>query len=546
MEKDWDVIVVGSGLGGLSAGAHLAALGKRVLILEQHYIAGGNAGVFRRKRMFEFDVGTHYLAQCEPGGAIRTILHGLGLEDHIDFLELDPDGFDTILFPGVCVRMPKGWERYRERLIEAFPEEAAGVGRCVDTFQAIVKQSETLRGAGGTPDFARLAAEAPDLVRWGMQPVTALFDDCGLGPVPRAVLLAQSPSYATPPSRTPTAVAAGFLDGYLRGAYYPKGGGQVLPARFLQVLLANGGAFRARARVARIIIEDGAARGVELTTGEQFRAPVVISNADLKRTICELAGEEHFAPATVQRVRQYRMALPFFVVYLGLDIDLRDRLPKTNFWGSDSLDLEATYTQAFAGELPEHPLVFISIGSVKDPESPWIAPKGYTALDVMALVPPHPALWSTGEGPARGERYHRNPDYRALKDAFTERMVDAAERMIPGIREHIIWKEASTPVTHEKFTLSTGGTSYGIEIALDQVGPNRPGYATEVAGLYLVGANTQSGHGISGVIKSGVGCASAITGRDLTREAAEGAVFSPPDRLKPDPPGWDPWEASRG
>jgi phytoene dehydrogenase-like protein len=164
----------------------------------------------------------------------------------------------------------------------------------------------------------------------------------------------------------------------------------------------------------------------------------------------------------------------------------------------------------------------------------------------MTLVPPHPALWSTGEGPARGERYHRNPDYRSIKDAFTERVVDAAERMIPGIREHIIWKEASTPLTHEKFTLSTGGTSYGIEIALDQVGPNRPGHATEVAGLYLVGANTQSGHGISGVIKSGVGCASAITGRDLTREAAEGAVFSPPDRLAPDPPSWDPWEASRG
>ena len=171
----------------------------------------------------------------------------------------------------------------------------------------------------------------------------------------------------------------------------------------------------------------------------------------------------------------------------------------------------------FAGELPEHPLVFISVGSLKDPESPWIAPKGYTAMDVMTLVPPHPALWETDEGPAHGERYHRNPGYRGIKDEFAERLIDAAERMIPGIREHIVWKEASTPITHERYTLSTGGTSYGIKSALDQVGPNRPGYSTEVAGLYLVGANTQSGHGISGAIKSGVGCASVILERDLAQ-----------------------------
>lgn len=148
MRSDWDVIVVGSGL-GLSAAAYLAAQGRRVLVVEQHYVAGGNAGVFRRKRMFEFDVGTHYLAQCEPGGNVRAILHGLGLEERVEFLELDPDGFDTIVFPGVCVRMPKGWERYRERLTEAFPAQAAGVAKCVDTLQAVAEQTKALRGGDG-------------------------------------------------------------------------------------------------------------------------------------------------------------------------------------------------------------------------------------------------------------------------------------------------------------------------------------------------------------------------------------------------------------
>lgn len=540
MRNDWDVIVVGSGLGGLTAAAYLAALGRRVLVVEQHYIAGGNASVFRRKRMFEFDVGTHYLAQCEPGGNVRAILHGLGLEERVEFLELDPDGFDTILFPGVCVRMPKGWDRYRERLVEAFPSEAEGIVRCVDVLHAVASQARALRTSGDPA-----AQDIRQLVAWGPRPVTALFDECDLSQAARAVLLAQSPSYATPPSRTLTAVAAGFLDGYLAGAYYPKGGGQVLPARILQVLRANGGALLTRTRVTRILVEEGKAAGIEVAGGVQYRAPVVISNADLKRTVTELVGQEHLAPETVRRVLDYRMALPFFVVYLGLDIDLSDRLPKTNFWGSASTDIEATYRETLGGELPENPLVFISIGSLKDPDSPWIAPEGHTAMDIMTLVPPGHDLWEVDQGPVHGERYHRNAAYRSVKDAFAERLIDVAERMIPGIRPHIVWQEASTPITHERYTHSTGGTSYGMETSPDQIGPNRPGHATEIRGLFLTGANTQSGHGISGVIRSGIDCAGVITGRDLFDEVRGGTVLSDPVLLAADPPDWDPWNASR-
>ena len=114
-------------VGGLTTAAYLATNGLRTLVLEKHYVAGGTSHVFRRKGKFEFDVGIHYLGDCGPNGMIPAILRTVGLEGKIEFLEMDPDGFDTLMFPGLTFRVPKGWDRYRERLVQAFPETVAGL-----------------------------------------------------------------------------------------------------------------------------------------------------------------------------------------------------------------------------------------------------------------------------------------------------------------------------------------------------------------------------------------------------------------------------------
>jgi len=541
---EWDAIVIGAGLGGLTTAAYLATNGQRVLVLEQHWVAGGNAHVFRRKRAFEFDVGVHYIGDCAPGGAIPNVLRGIGLEDKIEFLELDPDGFDTILFPGVTFRVPKGWDKYRERLVAAFPDDETGLHRCLDVFEQLLAEMRRLYAAGAAPDLAKLLPEIPTLIRWGGRALSDLFDDCGLGAKARAVIIAQSGAYAVAPSRTPVAVHAGFLDHYLKGAYYPRGGGQVLPARLVEVLRANGGEVRTRQRVDRILIEDGRAAGVRLTTGEELRAPTVISNADVKRTLLDMVGAEHISPATAARVDAYRMALPIFCVYLGLDIDLRERMPNTNYWYCDSFDLEDIYQTCYDGRLPEHFPLLITTASVKDPHTRRIAPPGCSSIEIMTWVPANYDVWGVHEGPAAGEKYHRDRDYRSNKERLTELMIDGAEHPLPGIREHIVWKEAATPVTQERFTLSTGGTSYGIEMAVDQSGPNRPAPATEIPGLFLTGASTTSGHGIVGTMRGGVATAGAILGRDVMREVEEGRVFGDPSKLISDP-DWDPWQYSR-
>jgi phytoene dehydrogenase-like protein len=545
--EQWDAVVIGSGLGGLACAAYLAAAGRRTLVLETHYVAGGNSQVFRRRhqgRAYEFDVGIHYIGECGPEGTITRILRGVGLAERVAFRPLDADGFSTLVFPDLTFRVPAGWDRYRARLLATFPDEAAELGRVVDCLCDVGEEGR--RFANGEIAAADLFAQAPRFAEWGLRPVTALFDAHRLSERARAVLLGEQGDYAVPPSRTSVALHAGITDHYMRGAFYPEGGGQVIAARLVEAIRADGGQVRTHAPVARVRMEGGRVAGVVLAgSGEEIDAPVVVSNADLKRTVGELVGEAHFAPETVERVRGYRMSLPLFIVYLGVRLDLvRLGLPNTSWFLWGTYDIEGVYRSLEAGRIPDEDVVYVTAASLKDPENPRLAPAGYANVQVMTVVPREYALWHVGpEGPAGGA-YHRDPEYRRRKAELAARLVRGAARVIPGLADAIDWEETATPVTQERFTGATGGTSYGIEFACDQMGPLRIGPETDVRGLYLCGASTPFGHGIGQVLRSGVAAASAVLGRDLMRAVAGGEVLADRERLPPLRAGWDPWRVA--
>ncbi|MFI1768431.1 phytoene desaturase family protein [Streptomyces sp. NPDC020800] len=391
----WDVVVVGSGLGGLTCAAYLAACGRRTLVLEQNQVAGGCSQVFRRAgNRYEFDVGVHYIGECHPEGAITTALRGLGLDDRIEFRELDPDGFTTLVLPGLTFRVPRGWDAYLQRLVETFPAQERGLRRCVAVLRRIAEERRRGRPGPGVLGKPAWACRAPVMATVGMLPVARLLKACGLSPLACAVILAESGDYGAPPSRAPIALHAGLLDLFIGGgAYYPRGGGQVFAAHLIDVIRTHGGQVRTKAAVRQILVEEGRAVGVRLADGETIRAAAVVSNADLKRTCLELVGREHLSARTVGRVEKYRMALPFFSVYLGLDIDLAERLPNTTYWCHPGTDTERAYRNAYSGELSGELPVFLTSAATKDPGNPRSAPPGHSTLEVMTLVSPDPAYW---------------------------------------------------------------------------------------------------------------------------------------------------------
>ena len=548
--EQWDAIVVGSGLGGLVAAAYLCASGKRTLVLEAHYVAGGNSQVFRRKHKgqeYEFDVGIHYIGECGRDGAIAGILNGLGLAERVVFRPLDADGYSTLHFPDVQFRVPFGWDRYRKRLHETFPNEREALDGVLNVMQAVGATGHRLRR--DELAMADIATEAPEFLQWGLRPVTELFAEKKLSERAGAVILGEQGCYAVRPSDTPVVMAAGLTDHFLRGAYYPVGGGQVIAGRLIEAIRAYGGEVRTQSPVHKIRIENGRVLGV--LTGKKNRepreidAPIVVSNADVKRTFAELVGQEHWAPETIERVRSLKMSIPLFCVYLGLDVDLAARgMPNSNHFIWGDYDIEGVYDELDAGRLSSKAMCYITAASLKDPESHHLAPEGYTNLQIMTLAPREYDVWHVDRGPAEGGHYHRDPDYRKSKAELVEQLIDTSREVIPDLREHIVWKEAATPVSQERFTHSTGGTSYGIEMSCSQAGPLRVGPRTEIEGLFLCGASTPSGAGIAGVMSSGVKAASEILDTDLMGPILAGQVFGDRDALPELREDWDPWRES--
>lgn len=548
--EKFDAIVIGSGLGGLATAAYLCAMGKRTLVLEGHYVAGGNSQVFRRNHRgleYEFDVGIHYIGECGRDGAITAILNGLGLAERVVFRPLDSDGYSTLHFPDFSFRIPFGWDRYRARLLETFPSEHVQLGGVLDTMQDVAEAGQRL--ARGEIDMAQLAAEVPSFLQQGLRPVTELFAEHHLSEQAAAVLLGEQGCYAVRPSDTPVVMAAGLTDHFLRGAYYPVGGGQVIAGRLIEAIRAYGGEVRTRAPVQRIRIENGRVKGVVAGRKNQkpmeIDAPIVVSNADLKRTFSELVGEEHLDPQTTERIRALKMAVPLFCTYIGLDVDLAARgFPNSNHFILGDYDIEGVYDELDAGRFAPNAMSYITTASLKDPESKHLAPEGHTNLQIMTLVPRDYSVWNVDKGPAEGGRYHRDPEYRRQKDALMDHLIEVSTRVIPELRDHIVWKEAATPISQERFTHSTGGTSYGIEMSCSQAGPMRVGPRTEIEGLFLCGASTPSGPGISGVLRGGVEAASEVLEMDLYGPILAGRVFGDREALPELREDWDAWRES--
>lgn len=489
----YDAVVIGSGLGGLTAASLLAAAGRRVLVVERHDRVGGYAHSFQRHH-FRFDSAVHLIGGCSPSGEddaglVRRVLEAVGAGDDCDFVAIDP--FYRAYYPDFRMDIPIGLDEFIEAHAALFPAERDGIARltklCCDIRDETNRASSSAEAAGSRS----FATAFPALVRYHRATLSDVLDGYISDERLKAVLSTCWPYAGLPPSRVSFLYWASMLISYIAdGAYYCRGTFQRMAESLAEAVVAAGGRVALSSSVERITSDDIGVSGVVLDGDHRVRTRVVISNADARQTIERLVGEERFPARYVRAHRRRRPSVSAAVVYAATDMPLEQR------------DL-AHETFAFARW--DHAASFRGV----ERGSPnWLSVTVPTLVD-RSLAPAHHHLLTLTTLVA----HDANRNWAIGKSRLVHEMLERAQALVPeldGLSDHLIYSEGATPFTMERYTSNSDGAIYGWELSPGQVGAGRPGHRTPLEGLYLAGHWAQPGGGVYGVVVSGIEAAAAV------------------------------------
>jgi len=498
---DFDAIVIGAGMGGLSAAAHLSVKGLKVLVLEQHHKVGGCTSAFSRGA-FNFDVALQEMAGGGGDGLLGRLMDEAGVLDKVELIPI-PELYRSI-FPGVDFTCPGNVEGARAAFCARWPEEREGIVRFFELMDEVYEDLGELqqiyrKGAlGRMLTLLQMPFRQSSVVWNHRKTLQQVLDEHFTDPGLKAVLAQFWFYYGPPPSRLWAPLFLLANQAYLKdGAWHIRGSSQALSDAYAERIVETGGEVHTGRLVTRILVEDGRVLGVRTELGETLRSRYVVSSADPYQTFCRLLEGEPAAEDARERVAALEPSNSFVGVYLGLDVTPADLgIDHHEIFYNTSLDADAMYAAMLDGRFDEGAVSMTFYGSLGDD---FYAPPGKSVLVLHA--------YSRALGwPGEREAYHE------ARQQMADQLIALAENVVPGLREHIEVMETITPLTIEEFTLQAGGVPYGFNFTPEQWDrlPNR----TEIDGLYLAGSWTQPAHGVAGAQVSGHQAARLILDRE--------------------------------
>jgi all-trans-retinol 13,14-reductase len=522
LEDKWDAIVIGSGIGGLATAALLSSqAGRKVLVLERHYTAGGYTHSFNRPG-YSWDVGVHYIGDVQdPNSPTRAVFDHL-TEGKLQWQPM-PDVYDRVVIGGRAFDFPSGLENLRNSLKGAFPAEGSAIDSYLAAVQSAQKSSGLYFAEKAVPrPIARLAGRfmrAPFL-KWASQTTLDVLHQWTRNPELISILTAQWGDYGLPPSESSFGIHALIASHYFNGASYPVGGASRIVETMAPLIERNGGKIVVSAEAAEVVVRDGKAIGVRMADGREFRAGIVVSDAGARNTF------EHLVP-TPQPIQEELRRMPGSIAHLSLYVGVKQSaaelgLNGTNLWIYPSSDHDANMARFLNDISAPFPAIFISFPSAKDPLFERKHP-GRATMEVVAFAPYEAFSQFENEGTWK----RRGPDYAALKNRLAERLRHELELAVPAVAGKIDHAELSTPLTTRHFMNYRQGEAYGLAATPERFRARSLTPHTSVKNLYLTGQDVAS-MGVTGAMMGGVMTASAILGRNLVSKVTKPALTKSP------------------
>lgn len=487
----YDVVIIGGGLGGLSAGLKLSNEGKKVAILEKHHLIGGYSTNFRRKdkegNFYNFDVALHGIGGIRKENAFNIHLgENLGILDDIEFLE-KPETATIITKNGEENDIPSNFEDYKNYFIKRFEDEKENIERLFDFLFAVKEDmKEVARDSKRMPkytnylqsitldEFLREYTQNEDLI----EEFSFLWLYYGL---PQKELNASF--YILP-----------WISYHIGGTYYVRGGGGNLSEIFANKIKENGSDIFLSSEVVDVEVENDKIVCVKTKKDKIFMADKFILACDPKVIFSMIKNKNENIQNYIDKMNSFENSISLTQLYLGLDVNSKDLgMTKGDYFIKVS-DNQNTYEAIKNGDY-ENMDFGITCYDVLDPKFNDEG-KGVITIIVGDLISNWPE--------------YKTEEYKERKKEISDILIAKAEKVFPNIKEHIKVMELGTPHTMKRYTNNSEGAVYGWAQNDTQGGFDRLAFKTCLKNTYLAGAWTHPGGGFEGAITSGVICAEKV------------------------------------
>ncbi|NDJ22943.1 carotene isomerase [Nostoc sp. B(2019)] len=490
--QDIDVIVIGSGIGGLVTATQLAAKGAKVLVLERYLIPGGSAGYFERQG-YRFDVGASMIFGLGHNGTTNLLTRALDAVNVSQQTIVDPVQIHYHLPQGLDLKVDRVYEKFLQNLTAYFRHEERGIRRFYDECWKVFNclNSMDLLSLEEPRYLMRVFFQHPlaclGLVKYLPQNVGDVARRYIKDPQLLKFIDMECYCWSVVPANMTPMINAGmvFSDRHYGGVNYPKGGVGQIAQKLVEGLEKAGGKIQYQARVTKILTEQGKAVGVQLANGKVYRGKRIVSNATRWDTFQQLLPAKEIPHNEKKWQQNYQKSPSFLSLHLGVKTEVLPRETECHHILLEDWEKMA----AVEGT------IFVSIPTLLDPD---LAPAGYHIIHAFT---PH---WiDDWQGLSQGE-------YEAKKEEAAWRIIDRLEKIFPGLDAGMDYLEVGTPRTHRRFLGREDGTYGPIPRRKLRGLLGMPFNRTAVPGLYCVGDSTFPGQGLNAVAFSGFACAHRI------------------------------------